>query len=397
MTDVYILSAARLPIGKFGGSLAHFSPTELGTFSAQAAIERAGISPEDIQASVAGNVIPTEPSDAYISRKIARAVGMPDSAIALNVNRLCGSGVQAIVSAAQTVRDGDSDIALVTGVESMSNAPYSVENMRKGKKMGEGRLLDWLTGTLECPFGTGHMGVTAENIAGDYGISRTRQDEFAAQSQTRAAAARESGAHKEEIVPVTIHSRKGTTQFHTDEHPRETTVEKLSALPPAFSKDGTVTAGNASGINDGAASLILANAQTVQEQGLRPLAKIISWGIAGVDPTRMGLGPIEAVPKALAKAGLTLDDIDLIESNEAFAAQALAVQDKLGFDPEKTNVWGGAIAHGHPVGATGAILTTKILYGLKRLGKRYGLVTLCIGGGQGIALIVENATESKEA
>ncbi|MFW9095451.1 acetyl-CoA C-acyltransferase [Corynebacterium striatum] len=380
--DVYIVGAARLPIGKFGGSLARLSLTELGTTAASAAIERSGIPAAEIDTAVASNVIPVIPSDLYISRKVAIGVGMPESSTAMGVNRLCGSGVQAVVSAAQLLQSGDGTVALAIGAESMSQAPYSVEGARFGKRMGDGKLYDWLTGALSCPFGTGHMGVTAENVASDHNISRERQDEFSAQSQRRAAAARAEGAHAEEIVAI------GDLDF--DEHVRETSVDKLAQLKPAFAKDGTVTPGNASGINDGAAAVVLATAEQMSTRNLEPLAKIVSWAIAGVDPTRMGVGPIAAVPKALEKAGLTLDDIDLIESNEAFAAQAIAVQDELGFDPEKTNIYGGAVAHGHPVGATGVILITKLAYALRRLNKRYGLVTMCIGGGQGITLIIEN-------
>lgn len=387
--DVYIVGAARLPIGKFGGSLARLSLTELGTTAASAAIERSGIPAAEIDTAVASNVMPVIPSDLYISRKVAIGVGMPESSTAMGVNRLCGSGVQAVVSAAQLLQSGDGTVALAIGAESMSQAPYSVEGARFGKRMGDGKLYDWLTGALSCPFGTGHMGVTAENVASDHNISRERQDEFSAQSQRRAAAARAEGVHAEEIVAV------GDLDF--DEHVRETSVDKLAQLKPVFAKDGTVTPGNASGINDGAAAVVLATAEQVSTRNLEPLAKIVSWAIAGVDPTRMGVGPIAAVPKALEKARLTLDDIDLIESNEAFAAQAIAVQDELGFDPEKTNIYGGAVAHGHPVGATGVILITKLAYALRRLNKRYGLVTMCIGGGQGIALIIENESENEGA
>ncbi|OFT49820.1 acetyl-CoA acetyltransferase [Corynebacterium sp. HMSC06C06] len=387
--DVYIVGAARLPIGKFGGSLARLSLTELGTTAASAAIERSGIPAAEIDTAVASNVMPVIPSDLYISRKVAIGVGMPESSTAMGVNRLCGSGVQAVVSAAQLLQSGDGTVALAIGAESMSQAPYSVEGARFGKRMGDGKLYDWLTGALSCPFGTGHMGVTAENVASDHNISRERQDEFSAQSQRCAAAARAEGVHAEEIVAV------GDLDF--DEHVRETSVDKLAQLKPVFAKDGTVTPGNASGINDGAAAVVLATAEQVSTRNLEPLAKIVSWAIAGVDPTRMGVGPIAAVPKALEKARLTLDDIDLIESNEAFAAQAIAVQDELGFDPEKTNIYGGAVAHGHPVGATGVILITKLAYALRRLNKRYGLVTMCIGGGQGIALIIEKESENEGA
>lgn len=386
MTEVFFVSAARLPIGKFGGSLAQFGPTELGTFAAKAAIERAGVSAGDIDGMVIGNVLPNEPSDLYVSRKIGLGAGLADSTHAMNVNRLCGSGAQAVISAAQSIRDNDATMMIAGGAESMSNAPYSVDGLRRGAKMGDGTVRDWMLGALTCPFGTGHMGVTAENVAADKGITRERQDEFAAESQRRCIAARAAGVHKDEIVPVEI---KGGT-FEEDEHPRETTVEKLSALRPAFQKDGTVTAGNASGLNDGAAAMVLASGEEVEKRGLNTLGRLVSWGLGGVDPTRMGLGPVVAVPQALEKAGLSIEDIDLIESNEAFAAQALAVSDELGFDPEKTNVNGGAISHGHPIAATGAILTTKLLYALRANNKRYGLVTMCIGGGQGIALVIEN-------
>ncbi|WP_049154415.1 acetyl-CoA C-acyltransferase [Corynebacterium aurimucosum] len=383
--DIYIAGAARLPIGKFGGSLARLSLTELGSLAAEAAIDRSGLASTDLDTAVASNVMPVVPKDLYLSRAIAKNVGMPDSSTAMGVNRLCGSGVQAVISAAQLLQSGDGSLALAVGAESMSNAPYSVEGARFGKRMGDGKLYDWLTGALSCPFGTGHMGVTAENVAADNNITRERQDEFAAESQERAAKARTEGMHAEEIVPV------GELDF--DEGVRETDVEKLAKLKPVFLKDGTVTAGNASGINDGAAAAVLATAEEVTKRGLDPLAKIVSWSVAGVDPTRMGIGPVAAVPKALEKAGLSLDDIDLIESNEAFAAQAIAVQDQLGFDPAKTNIYGGAVAHGHPVGATGIILLTKLAYALRREGKRYGLVTMCIGGGQGIALIIENGAK----
>ncbi|CAM2875637.1 acetyl-CoA C-acyltransferase [Corynebacterium propinquum] len=390
MSEIYIANAARLPIGKNQGSLAKLSPTEMGTIAAKEVIARAGVDPAAIDSVVAGNVVPTTPSDAYLSRKIGINSGLKDSSIAFNVNRLCGSGVQAIVSAGQQIMSGDAELALAAGVEHMSSAPYSVKGMRTGGlKMGDGVLEDWLLGTLACPFGTGHMGVTAENVAEEYGISRERQDEFAAESQRRAAAARDNGVHKEEIVPVTLNTRQGEITFDFDEHVRETTPEALAKLKPVFRKDGTVTPGNSSGINDGAAALLLGSESALNQHGTNPLGRVVSWGIAGVDPTKMGLGPIAAVPKALQKAGLSLSDIDLIESNEAFAAQAIAVQDELGFDPDKTNVHGGAVAHGHPVGASGAILTVKILHHLRATGKKYGLVTMCIGGGQGIALIVE--------
>ena len=390
MSEIYIASGARLPIGKFQGSLSKLSPTEMGTIAAKEAISRAGVDAAAVESVVVGNVVPNVPSDVYLSRKIGIESGLKDSSIAFNVNRLCGSGAQAIVSASQQILSGDAELALAAGVEHMSSAPYSLKGMRSGgQKMGDGVLEDWMIGALSCPFGTGHMGVTAENVAEAYGISRERQDEFAAESQRRAAAARDNGVHKEEIVPVTLQTRQGEITFDFDEHVRETSTEALAKLKPAFQKNGSVTAGNSSGINDGAAALLLGTESALNQHGSIPLGRVVSWGIGGVDPTKMGLGPIVAVPKALKKAGLSLDDIDLIESNEAFAAQAIAVQDELGFDPEKTNVHGGAVAHGHPVGASGAILTVKVLHHLRATGKKYGLVTMCIGGGQGIALIVE--------
>lgn len=381
MTDVYIASAARTPIGSFMGSLSRFTPAELGTIAAKEALSRAGVAATDVDSAVFAQVIPTAPQDAYLSRVIALGAGMDPSTDAMNVNRLCGSGVQAIISGAQHIASGDAAIALVGGAEVMSRAPHSITAMRKGKKLGNDIVYDWLTGTLACPFEGYAMGVTAENVVEKLGISRERQDAYALESQQRAAAAIAAGAFREQIVAV--------DGFDADEHPRETTAEKLAALKPTFKKDGTVTAGNSSGINDGAAALVLASKEAVQQRDLTPMARIVSWAVAGVAPEVMGLGPIDAVPKALKKAGLALEDIAVIESNEAFAAQAIAVADGLSFEPAKTNVNGGAVALGHPVGATGAILTTKTIYQLRERGGGYGLVTMCIGGGQGIALIVE--------
>lgn len=382
MQDIHFVGAARLPIGKFRGSLAHLSLQEMGIAAAEEAISRSHVEPADIETAVFANVLPIQPVDLYIARTIALGAGLPDSSTALGVNRLCGSGLQAIISAAQALSFGDGTLALAGGVESMSNAPYSIADMRRGKRLGDGVAYDWLTGALTCPFDTGHMGVTAENVAADRGISRRDQDEFAARSQRRARLAHDSGAEAEGIVAI--------GGFRHDESVRDTTPEKLASLPPAFAAEGTVTAGNASGLNDGAAAVVLATETEVHERGLESLGRVVSWAIAGVDPSRMGLGPLAAVPKALDRAGLSLDNIGLIESNEAFAAQALAVSRGLGLNPDKTNIYGGAIAHGHPIGATGAILTVRMLYALRRLNRRYGLITLCIGGGQGIALIIEN-------
>lgn len=327
------------------------------------------------------NVVTTIPRDNYTSRAVSLEAGMPKSSHAYGVNRLCGSGVQAIISAAQQLLTDDAKLSIAGGVEIMSQAPYSVEGMRQGRKMGDGRLIDWLTGALTDPMGNGGMGITAENIAAQRGISRERQDEYALQSQERAAAAIANGEFEEQIVPV--------GDFTTDEHPRSTTLEKLGGLRPSFSKEGTVTAGNSSGINDAAAATVMTNESGLKEFGLEPMAKIVSWGLAGCDPATMGLGPIGAVPKALKKAGLELSDIKYIESNEAFAAQCIAVADELGFDNDKTNIQGGAIALGHPIGATGVVLTTKLIHQLKNAGGGLGLVTACIGGGQGIALVLE--------
>ncbi len=378
---IYITQAKRSPVGTFGGSLSKMATIDLGTHVAKAVIEDSGVPAEKFDSSVWANVVTTIPRDNYTSRAVALEAGLPQSSHAYGVNRLCGSGVQAIISAAQQLITGDAKLSLAGGVEVMSQAPYSVEGMRQGRKMGDGRLIDWLTGALTDPMGNGGMGITAENIAAKHGISRERQDEYALQSQERAAAAIANGEFEEQIVPV--------GEFTTDEHPRQTTLEKLGGLRPTFKKDGTVTAGNSSGINDAAAATVMTTESGLKEFGLEPLAKIVSWGVAGCDPATMGLGPVAAVPKALDKAGLKIEDIKLIESNEAFAAQCIAVADQLGFDNNKTNIQGGAIALGHPIGATGVVLTTKLIHQLKNAGGGYGLVTACIGGGQGIALILE--------
>ncbi|WKD57177.1 Beta-ketothiolase BktB [Corynebacterium capitovis DSM 44611] len=379
--QVYITQAKRTPVGSFGGSLSKFSTIDLGAHIAKAVIEGSGTPADQFDSSVWANVVTTGPQDLYVSRAVALAAGLPQGSHAFGVNRLCGSGIQAAISAAQQLTTGDAKLSLVGGVEVMSQAPYSVEGMRQGRKMGDGRLVDWLTGALTDPFGNGIMGITAENVAAKYGISRERQDEFALQSQQRAAEAIAQGRFDEQIVAV--------GDFATDEHPRQTSAEKLAGLRPSFSKEGSVTAGNSSGINDAAAALVLTTEDGLREYGHEKLARIVSWGVAGCDPKFMGLGPVVAVPKALEKAGLSLGDIKLIESNEAFAAQAIAVSDQLGFDNDKTNINGGAIALGHPIGATGVILITKLIHSLKDAGGGYGLVTACIGGGQGIALILE--------
>ena len=387
MTDVYILSAARTAIGGFGGSLAALSPIDLATHAAQAAIARAGVEAGQIGTSVFGHVLNTEPRDMYLSRVAAMNAGVPEGAVAMNVNRLCGSGAQAIVSAAQMLMLGDADMALAGGAECMSRAPYILQAARFGQKMGDTKALDMMTGALTCPFGTGHMGITAENVAAEGGISRADQDAFALESQTRAARAIAEGRFVDQIVPIEIASRKGPVTFSVDEHPKATTAEALAGLRPAFQKDGTVTAGNASGINDGAAALVLAREAALG--GLTPRARIMGYAVAGVAPRVMGLGPIPAVQMLCAKLGIKPADFDVVESNEAFAAQAIAVNRGLGLDPARVNPNGGAVALGHPVGATGAIITVKALHELERIGGKIALVTMCIGGGQGIALAIE--------
>ncbi len=389
MEDIVILSGIRTAIGSFGGSLAAIPPTELAATVAREAIRRAGISPDQVGHAIFGNVINTEPADMYLARMAAMKAGVPKSAPAMNVNRLCGSGVQAIISAAQNLAMGDGDFALAGGAESMSRAPYILPDARWGRKMGDAGAQDMLLGTLNCPFGSGHMGITAENVAERHEISREEQDAFALESQKRAARAIAEGYFRDEIVPVEVRKRREVVLFDTDEHPKATTAEALAALPPAFRKGGTVTAGNASGINDGAAALVLARADAAKGAGCTPQARIIGYAHAGVAPEVMGIGPVPAVRRLFGETGLGTDDFDVIESNEAFAAQALAVTKALGFDPARVNPNGGAIALGHPVGATGAILTVKAIHHLQRTGGRRALITMCIGGGQGIALAIE--------
>ncbi|AUH65229.1 acetyl-CoA C-acyltransferase family protein [Paracoccus zhejiangensis] len=389
MSDIVILSGARTAIGTFGGSLAATPPIDLAATVTKAAIERAGLTPDQIGNVVFGHVINTEPRDMYLSRVAMLDAGVPDTTPAMNVNRLCGSGAQAIVSAVQSLELGDADFAVAGGAESMSRAPYAVPSARFGAKMGDQKMLDMMTGALTCPMGTGHMGVTAENVAAENQITREMQDEFALESQKRAAAAIAGGYFKEQIVAVEIKGRKGPQVFDTDEHPKETSLEKLAGLKTVFQKDGTVTAGNASGINDGAAAIVLARAEAAEAAGLKPRAKVLGYAVAGVPARIMGIGPIPAVQKLMEKTGLKVEDFDVIESNEAFASQALAVSKELGFDAAKVNPNGGAIALGHPVGATGAILTVKALYELERTGGKIGLITMCIGGGQGIAVAIE--------
>lgn len=392
MQDIYIISGVRTAVGDFGGSLKGFLPSDLGHLVAAEAISRAGLSPADIGHVVIGQVMQTSARDNMLSRTIALKAGIPAAVPALTLNRLCGSGVQAIVSAAQMMLLGEASITLAGGAESMSNVPYHDHSARWGRKMGPNVQEDALTFGLQDAIGDYHMGITAENVAERHGISRADMDGVALISHQRAARAIAEGRFKEQILPVEIKTRKGVTVFDTDEHVRaDTSAETLAAMRPAFKKDGSVTAANASGINDGAAAVVLATGDEVAARGLTPLARIIAWGHAGVEPEYMGEGPIKAVPVALARAGLTLADMDVIESNEAFAAQAAAVAKVLGFDPEKVNPNGSGVSIGHPVGATGTMLTIKCAYELKRIGGRYGLVTMCIGGGQGIALIIENS------
>jgi acetyl-CoA C-acetyltransferase len=389
MTDIVILGGARTAIGTFGGALSGLPPIETGTIAAKEAMARAGVEGGQIGHVVFGHVINTEPRDMYLSRLAAMQAGIPETTPAMNVNRLCGSGAQAIVSATQALMLGDADFALAGGAEAMSRAPYIVPDQRWGSKMGDIRTLDMMLGALNCPFGTGHMGVTAENVAAEHDVSRQAQDAFALESQRRAAAAIEAGYFREQIVPVAVKRGRDMVQFDTDEHPKATTAEALAGLRPVFQKDGTVTAGNASGINDGAAAIVLARADAAERAGLVPAFRVLGYAHAGVRPQVMGIGPVPAVENLLARTGLSVSDFDVIESNEAFAAQALAVNKGLGLDGARVNPNGGAIALGHPVGATGCIITVKAMYELQRTGGRRALITMCIGGGQGIALAIE--------
>ena len=398
MNDTYIIAATRAAIGSFGGTLKHMRPIDLGIAIAQSAIAQSALDPESIEHAVIGHVIHTEPKDQYISRAISIGAGLSCSAPALTVNRLCGSGLQALVSAIQLITLGDAGAALAGGVEVMSRSGYLLPAQRWGARLGDGKVEDMLLGALHDPFDLGHMGITAEHVAKDYNISRQAMDAFAATSQQRAAHAQKKGWFDSQITPLEISGKKTTTQFTRDEHIRETSEESLAKLPPAFKKDGTgagtgagtVTAGNSSGINDGAAMLVLASEQLIKSQNLTPMARIVSYGFGGVPPRIMGMGPVPATKMALEKAALKISDLDIVESNEAFAAQAVAVSNTLGLNPDIVNPNGGAIALGHPIGATGAILMTKLIYELHRRQARYGLATMCIGGGQGISIIIEN-------
>ncbi|MFT5350423.1 MAG: acetyl-CoA C-acetyltransferase [Planctomycetota bacterium] len=388
--DVVIVSGTRTAIGTYGGSLKNTPPSELAAAVVREAVSRSGLRGEDIEHTVIGNVIHTEARDMYISRVASVNAGIPVDTPALTVNRLCGSGLQAIVSAAQIIMLGDADTAVAGGVENMSASPYWSQSMRWGQRMGEGKMIDAMNAALHDPFVACHMGITAENIADKYTISREDQDALAVESHKRAANAIDQGYFKEQITPIELKSRKGTTIFDTDEHVRrDVSIEGMAKLATVFKEDGSVTAGNASGINDGAAALTLVEANYAEKKGLQPMARLIGYAHAGVEPSLMGTGPIPAVRKLMEKTGLKLDDMDVIEANEAFAVQALAVLRELGLSEAKTNPNGSGISLGHPVGATGSIITVKALYELHRIKGRYALVTMCIGGGQGIAAVFE--------
>jgi len=388
--DVVFTGAVRTAVGGFGGSLAGVAPTELGARVIGEAIRRGGIAPGDVEHVVFGQVIHTEPRDMYLARVAAIAAEIPREVPAMTLNRLCGSGLQAIVSAAQMIMLGDADIVVAGGAESMSRAPFTVADARFGKRLGNIAMTDMLTSALTDPFGHGHMGVTAENVAADAQITREQQDALALNSHRRAARALEEGRFRDQILPIKVTVGREKREFTRDEQVRaDASAVNLAKLRPVFREGGSVTAGNASGINDGAAALTLMARSAAAGRGLRPLGRLVAYAHAGVDPSRMGMGPVPAVKAVLSKAGLAVSDMDVIESNEAFAAQAVAVARALGFPDDRTNPNGGAIALGHPVGATGAIIMVKLLYELQRTGGRYGLATLCIGGGQGMAVIVE--------
>lgn len=390
--NVYLVDGARTAFTSFGGSFANMKADDLGAATAKEALKRAKVEPSQVDHVIYGNVIHSGTNASFLSRHIALKAGVPIEVPAFNVNRLCGSGTQSVVSAAQLILLNEADIVLAGGAENMSMAPYSNFTARfGGAKMGPVVYEDMVLSTLTDEYAGSGMGLTAEKLAEQYNISREEQDEFALQSQQRAGSARESGVFAKEIVPVEVPSRKGSTLVTEDEHIKaEVTPEKLASLKPSFKKDGSVTPGNASGINDGAASVIVASEKAVKENSLEPIAKIVSWGVAGVDPTIMGIGPVPAIKQALARAELTLADMDLIEINEAFAAQYLSVEKELGLDREKTNIHGGAIALGHPVGASGTRILLSLAYALKDRGMKYGVASLCIGGGQGIAIIIES-------
>jgi acetyl-CoA C-acetyltransferase len=388
--NVVVVSAVRTAIGTYGGSLAGTPPTELAATCVRAAVERAGVEPADVGHVAFGNVIHTEPRDMYLSRVAAVNGGLPVETPAVTVNRLCGSGLQSIVTAAQLVMLGDADCAVAGGAECMSRGQYWVPGLRFGQRMGDGQVVDAMVGALTDPFDDCHMGITAENVAEKWGITREDQDALAVESQRRAAAAIEAGHFRDQIVPVQVRQKREMVDFDTDEHVRAgATVESLAKLRPVFRKDGSVTAGNASGINDAAAAVVLMEAAAAEKRGLQPMARLVGYGFAGVEPKYMGIGPVPATRALLERLGLSVDDIDVFEVNEAFAAQALAVCKDLDLPADKTNPNGSGISLGHPIGATGSIITVKALHELKRTGGRYALVTMCIGGGQGIAAVFE--------
>lgn len=390
MRSVVVLSGVRTAIGDYGGALKDQTPTHLAATVIQAAVARANIDVEKIRHVVVGHVVPTEAQDMYLARAATLTAGLPQSVAALTLNRVCGSGLQAIISAAQSILLGDTEAAIAAGTESMSRGGYLLPTLRWGQRMQNSQAIDMMVGALTDPFEQIHMGVTAENIAKKWKITRKQQDQFALESHQRARHAIRSGYFREQIIPITTTTRKNTVTFDTDQHPRDNiSLEILAKLHPVFQENGTVTAGNASGINDGAAALVLMEECAAQQNNYQPMARLVAYGHAGVDPRYMGIGPVPAVKQALQRAGLVPDDIDVIESNEAFAVQACAVAQELHLDPEKTNPNGGAVALGHPIGASGCILAIKAIYELHRIHGRYALVTLCIGGGQGIAAIFE--------
>jgi acetyl-CoA C-acetyltransferase len=388
--EVVVVAGVRTAVGDFGGSLKDFSPTQLGAMVVKEVVARAGVSADQVGHVVFGHVVNSEPRDMYLSRVAAIEGGLDKSTPALTLNRLCGSGLQAIVTAAQSIMLGDADVAIGGGAESMSKAPYILPAARWGARMGDMKGIDMMVGALHDPFHVIHMGVTAENVAKEFNVSREEQDALAVESHKRAANAIAKGYFKEQILPIEVKTRKGPVMFDTDEHVRgDATVEGMGKLKTVFQKDGTVTAGNASGLNDGAGAVLLMERGAAEKAGKKPMARLVAYANTGVEPTIMGIGPVSATKKALAKAGLKIEDMDVIEANEAFAAQACAVTKELGMDPAKVNPNGSGISIGHPIGATGAIITVKALYELQRVQGRYALVTMCIGGGQGIAAIFE--------
>ena len=388
--EVVVVAGVRTAVGDFGGSLKDFSPTQLGAMVVKEVVARAGVSADQVGHVVFGHVVNSEPRDMYLSRVAAIEGGLDKSTPALTLNRLCGSGLQAIVTAAQSIMLGDADVAIGGGAESMSKAPYILPAARWGARMGDMKGIDMMVGALHDPFHVIHMGVTAENVAKEFNVSREDQDALAVESHKRAANAIANGYFKEQILPIEVKTRKGVVMFDTDEHVRgDATVEGMAKLKTVFQKDGTVTAGNASGLNDGAGAVLLMERGAAEKAGMKPMARLVAYANTGVEPTIMGIGPVSATKKALAKAGLKIEDMDVVEANEAFAAQACAVTKELGMDPAKVNPNGSGISIGHPIGATGAIITVKALYELQRVQGRYALVTMCIGGGQGIAAIFE--------